>query len=651
VTVILGDCLEVMRGMEGNSVSAVVTDPPAGISFMNADWDHHKGGRAQWIAWMTEVMQEVARVCRPGAHMLCWALPRTSHWTATAIEDAGWEIRDVVTHLFGSGFPKSMDVGKAIDKAAGVERDVVGVKSYAYPDTDRPSRGASSDGSVGMFGQEFLGSLQPVTAPATDAARQWDGWGTNLKPGAEMWILARKPLSEPTVAANVLKWSTGALNIDQSRIKPDGANGGAGGHVHASPLSVRDAVQRIVAVLQSYSTSDTSRVRAEGDQDDMSPLGAGYGETLMRRLYPNGSWCGLRLSEALGSPACCLPCRDLYDERLRDVQEAAQVSPLALADALAGMSLALSEPSRSRDCLSTDRLCTAGVEAHISALVSLLSQSIIPYSAPQGRWPANAIFSHVEGPDGCEEVGARKVKGSNAAGASTPRKWGMSTDIRGVRSTVAHRDADGMETVSAWRCVESCPVLELDRQSGVRRSAGQYPTTYSNTGGYGGQIGRDIQGPLYADTGTASRFFFVAKPSRAERERGLAAMARQRVNDGRDTPGVFGGETLEGAAARGRQPRHEAGTEPRANTHPTVKSTALMRHLLTLVVPPGGIVLDPFAGSGSTGVAAAELGMEFIGIEKEPAYHAIALARIEDAELRMEAERVLPLFAHAGIEL
>src|SRR5690349_5736918 len=121
-----GDCLEILKTLPDNSVESLVTDPPAGISFMGKSWDSDKGGRKQWITWMTEVMSECLRVMNPGAHGLVWALPRTSHWTATALEDAGFEVRDVVTHLFGSGFPKSLDVSKAIDKAAGAEREVIG---------------------------------------------------------------------------------------------------------------------------------------------------------------------------------------------------------------------------------------------------------------------------------------------------------------------------------------------------------------------------------------------------------------------------------------------------------------------------------------------------------------------------------------------
>ena len=120
------DCLEALKAMPDNSIDSIVTDSPAGIGFMGKDWDKDKGGRDNWIAWMQEIVQEAFRVVKPGAHALVWALPRTSHWTATAWENAGFEVRDSISHVFGSGFPKSMDIGKAIDKAAGAEREIVG---------------------------------------------------------------------------------------------------------------------------------------------------------------------------------------------------------------------------------------------------------------------------------------------------------------------------------------------------------------------------------------------------------------------------------------------------------------------------------------------------------------------------------------------
>ena len=118
-TLINGDSLEILKKLPDNSFDSMVTDPPAGIAFMGKKWDKDKGGREQWIAWLESIMTESFRTLKPGAHILVWAIPRTSHWTATAIENANFEIRDVVTHIFGSGFPKSHNIGKKIKEFEG----------------------------------------------------------------------------------------------------------------------------------------------------------------------------------------------------------------------------------------------------------------------------------------------------------------------------------------------------------------------------------------------------------------------------------------------------------------------------------------------------------------------------------------------------
>ena len=220
-----GDCLEKLRSLPDSSVDAIVTDPPAGISFMGKDWDSDKGGSKEWIAWMASVMRECLRVMKPGAHGLVWAIPRTSHWTATALEDAGFEIRDVVTHLFGQGFPKSLSIDKAIDKAAGAEREVVGQKGGRYAYAKQDFRGGEFHAESDKTKTAIFGA---VTAPATDAAKQWAGWGTALKPASEHWILVRKPCSEKNVAANVLKWGTGGINVGGCRVNPGEAVPGGG---------------------------------------------------------------------------------------------------------------------------------------------------------------------------------------------------------------------------------------------------------------------------------------------------------------------------------------------------------------------------------------------------------------------------------------
>lgn len=425
-----GDCLKVLKTLKDNSVDSLVTDPPAGISFMGKDWDCDKGGREHWIAWMRDVMRESLRVLKPGAHALVWAIPRTSHWTATALEDAGFEIRDVVTHHFGSGFPKSMDISKAIDKAAGASREVIGKK----PNQNSRGRHVMADGWKRPWNDkpEAVERSMMQTAPATDLAKQWQGWGTALKPASEHWILARKPISEKTVARNVEKWGTGGLNIDGCRIagKP-------------------------------------------------------------RTTHKDGNFPGSQ-----------------------------------------GGKVAYSKYG----------------EGHAN-------------DVPSGRFPANLILSH--SPE-CVEVASRDV----------------------------------------IACTPDCPVRQMDAQTKDTRAGkparsgrcqkDRSPFENANAGGL-------VDCVSYEDSGGASRFFYVAKPSKREKGAG--------------------------------------------NVHPTVKPIKLMRYLIRMITPKGGLVLDPFTGSGTTGVAAIEEGCRFLGIEKEKEYQKLAHARIQGAKRKRVSSKALAVTA------
>ncbi len=194
----LGDVVEVLRGYEDNSFDAVLCDPPYGLSFMGKKWDYDVPQAALWA--------EVLRVCKPGAALIAFSGTRTYHRTVVQIEDAGWEIRDQLAWMYGSGFPKSLDVSKALDAAAGAVRAITGTR-----------KGTGNTSMCGEADGKGFGPTVDVTAPATDAARAWSGYGTALKPAYEPAVLARKPL-EGTVAANVAKWGVGAIAIDASRI-------------------------------------------------------------------------------------------------------------------------------------------------------------------------------------------------------------------------------------------------------------------------------------------------------------------------------------------------------------------------------------------------------------------------------------------------
>ena len=370
-TVINVNCIEGMAAMPDASVDAIVCDPPYELGFMGKKWD------ASGIAYSPDVWGQALRVLKPGGHLLAFGGTRTHHRMMVAIEDAGFEIRDVLMWLYGSGFPKSLDVSKAIDAAQGVMPS-----GYRVNPAERPGNGSGATTSTGWAKP----SRPPKPIATGSAARQWEGWGTALKPAYEPIVLARKPLIG-TVAANVLAHGTGAINVDACRIGTD---------------------ERM-----SYSTSKVTGATA---------FGTGTSE-----------------------------------------QNAA------------------------------------------------------------GRWPANILLDE---------------------------------------------DAAAM----------------LDAEAGA----------------------------------SVSRFFYVAKASKSEREAGL---------DGRGEAERKDSESREPDAAGSNNPRLR--TSARRNDHPTVKPIALMRWLVRLVTPPGGVVLDPFAGSGTTLVAATIEGFESIGMELDAHYCDIAEARVK----------------------
>ena len=414
IKLIHGDCLDQLRLLPDCSVDSVVTDPPYGLSFMGKKWDYDVPG--------VEVWTECLRVLKSGGHLLAFAGTRTQHRMAVRIEDAGFEIRDMIAWVYGSGFPKSHDVSKAIDKAAGAERNVVG-----FDMTCRLSANKNlNDDGWSKIGQQGA----PITAPATDAAKQWDGWGTALKPALEPITVARKPLIG-TVAENVLAHGTGGLNVDGCRVSGEG-----------------------------WGTRTNSP------------------ET--KQVY--GDYAYIK------------------------------------------------------------------TQAH-----------------DLGRWPANFIH------DGSEEV----------VGLFPHTKAG-----------VAIRSRSGGKTCHSNQ--EKPPMADMG----------------------------------YADGGSAARFFYCAKASKSDRDEGCEGLEERQRDESRKE-GNVGGDN----------PRNR-GVNLRTNHHPTVKPTDLMRYLCRLVTPPGGTVLDPFMGSGSTGKAAVLEGFSFIGIEREAEYIAIA-------EARMPKTYTPDIFSHA----
>ena len=279
VTVLAGDSRERLREIPDNSVDAIVCDPPYGLGFMGKKWDtpgalverkaatenkwDHVGGNhnpsnsadaartarvegKRFGEWCETWARECLRVLKPGGHIVAFSGTRTYHRLAVAIEDAGFEIRDQLAWTYGSGFPKSHSVSKALDKMAGAEREIVASKG-SRPRL-QPGNGVSGWATKGSPAGEYDGERVEVfdTAPATDAAKEWSGWGSALKPAWEPICLARKPLIG-TIAENVLAHGTGALNIDATRIatetsRPLREHTGRSGNVYGAGLEGSKAV-------------------------------------------------------------------------------------------------------------------------------------------------------------------------------------------------------------------------------------------------------------------------------------------------------------------------------------------------------------------------------------------------------------------------
>ena len=206
---LLGDCLSKLKELEDNSIDSIVTDPPYGLSFMNNKWDYDVPKKKIW--------KECMRVLKPGGYLLAFAGSRTYHRMAVRVEDAGFEIRDQIMWVYGSGFPKSYNIGKAVDEKLGNTREIIGEKHRG--DVQKAKQNGSgylADPANRNNTKQFGYGTEIITKGNTE----WEGWGTALKPAHEPIVMARKPFSG-TVADNVLEWGTGGINIDDSRIGTD----------------------------------------------------------------------------------------------------------------------------------------------------------------------------------------------------------------------------------------------------------------------------------------------------------------------------------------------------------------------------------------------------------------------------------------------
>lgn len=301
----LGDCLEVMRTMPDNSIDAVITDPPYGLSFMGAKWDSFGGSTGkesveerrakmneylggqnavvprfasshshapklsemqEFQTTMTPIFEEALRVAKPGAYLLCFGGTRTFHRMACAIEDAGWKVKDCVCWLYGSGFPHGMDVAKAIDKASGYVGEVIGERTVDV----------GMQGGHMHAGRKQQQQQQQVRA-LSPQAKKWEGWNTALKPAWEPIIVAQKPV-EGTIATNVLKWGVGAMNIDACRVPIEGGDDVFAKNPHTRSKGKDSGIYGTYGAMGSDWSGEKGRYPANVAHD---------GSQLVLDLFPN----------------------------------------------------------------------------------------------------------------------------------------------------------------------------------------------------------------------------------------------------------------------------------------------------------------------------------------------------------------------------
>ena len=255
--VIEGDCLLEMPKMQENSADSIVCDPPYGMSFGGKDWDHGVPGKPFW--------QEAMRVAKPGAYLLAFGGTRTFHRLASAIEDAGWEIRDCIIWAYFTGFPKSLDISKQLDKSAGAKREVIRTEKQRDMFGDG-SQSPTKDGrNMVCSGAKRADGLFEITAPTTDAAKKWEGWGTALKPSYEPIVVARKPMNA-TIIKNITKWGCGGINVDKCRVVDNVENtgrwpsnvilDGSNEVLNEFPDSVGDKVRQMFKCFPTDDTED-----------------------------------------------------------------------------------------------------------------------------------------------------------------------------------------------------------------------------------------------------------------------------------------------------------------------------------------------------------------------------------------------------------
>ena len=534
-----GDCLETMKQWPENFVDAVVTDPPYSFNFMGKEWDKSLPGVDLW--------REVLRVIKPGAHLLSFGGPRTYHRLTCAIEDAGFEIRDCIMWIFGSGFPKSLDVSKAIDKQAGAKRKVVGRKYKG-----------NGNGSVAKIYGDYTAGHEgvQVTAPATDAARQWQGWGTALKPAHEPIVIARKPL-EGTVAENVLKHGTGGMNIDGCRIPVNGEKPKGSGR----PSVAFDPSQ----IMPGRNGGNGGNVTPESGRWPANVIHDGSEEVMAE--FPETKSSVFKRSETARAGAGK---HGIYG-RFNGVPDGKDFGPANAGSAARFFYCAKSSRSERN----------MGLEGY----------HFVKFNA-EGF-----------GGDSCKIINTELAVSLQKATSESVAKW--LTVESGVGIMGVCQTAFLSTTLTKIKQITISEILNSWTPSLISAFIAAANCAKGNGGNLAGSVGNLNQSQA-----------ITMSESPAESLRGARHVVSEMLSK------ISNAENW----------------KPYGNFHATVKPLTLMKYLIQLVTPPKGIVFDPFGGSGTTALAAADLGFNFLACEMSQEYVQTGEKRIapELAQIKLD---------------
>ena len=512
------DCIEFMKRLPDNSIDSCVTDPPYGLNFMNKAWDSGA------ITFNKEVWELLFQKLKYGAHIAVFGGTRTYHRMVCAIEDAGFEIRDQLAWIYGSGFPKGLNISKTIDRKHGFDGTTDIPKQTArsiergYYETTRTDLSIQGGRFADPTREKRNGDIKTHYLPISPEAIEWQGWNTALKPAQEPILLARKPLKEKTIVDNILKHGAGAINIDACRI------------------------------------------RVDPTVDDMH-------RTVERKERETATW---------------------------------------------------------RD--------GSGFKNEHNEFTGVL---------PSGRYPTNVILSHhrdcVLVQEGKTEVRHIKREATETTGK------GVYSD-GWIRNPNEYSFGDGVPEI--WNCVEGCPIKLMNEQSGIRPAGGRITghelSHKMGDAGIYNKIEKTLPRESYNDIGGAARFFYCAKAQKKERNAGLGYYLKAHImiviNDAEviiddiSLKSILFEESNDEMITLTNESFSQLDIlftkETVPNPHITVKPIDIMRYLIRMITPVGGTVIDPFAGSGTTAIAAVLEEMNFLTCDISSEYVDVSRKRL-----------------------